>query len=316
MNMSLALVTLSHSPLMNALEPQAGVHQAVDDALEAARGFVQDFSPELVVAIAPDHYNGYFYDLMPPFCVGMAAQGVGDYGSHMGPLTVDREAAQAIVREVLAADIDIAYSERMYVDHGMAQPLEILFGSAASVPVVPVFINSVAEPLGPVSRARSLGRALGQAALTLNRRVLFVGSGGLSHDPPVPELETAPPEVAERLIAGRNPTREQRAEREGRIIEAARQFATGSLDIRPLNPAWDQQLMALLAANDLASIDSWPNEDFVEHGGRSSHEVRTWIAAYAALGTAGDFAVESSFYAPIPEWIAGFGVTTARPLVR
>jgi 2,3-dihydroxyphenylpropionate 1,2-dioxygenase len=312
--MSLALVTLSHSPLMDALEPQDGVRVAVDGALAEARRFAHDFAPELVIAIAPDHYNGYFYDLMPPFCIGMAAQGVGDYGSHEGPLNVDREAAQAIVRSVLDAGIDVAYSERMYVDHGMAQPLEILFGSAATFPTVPVFINSVAEPLGPVSRARRLGRALGHAAMTLDRRVLVVGSGGLSHDPPVPELETAPPDVAERLISGRHPTRQQRAEREGRIIEAARQFAAGTLDIRPLNPAWDQQVMRLLATNGLETIDSWANEDFVEQAGRSSHEVRTWIAAYSALGAAGEFQVETTFYAPIPEWIAGFGVTTARSL--
>jgi 2,3-dihydroxyphenylpropionate 1,2-dioxygenase len=204
----------------------------------------------------------------------------------------------------------------MYVDHGMAQPLEVLFGSATAAPIVPVFVNSVAEPLGPVSRARRLGRALGEAALTLDRRVLVVGSGGLSHDPPVPELDTAPPEVAERLIAGRNATREQRAVREGRIVEAAQQFAAGTLDLRPLNPIWDRQVMELLAANDLDSIDAWANADFVEHGGRSSHEVRTWVAAYSALGAAGAYEVESSFYAPIPEWIAGFGVTTARSVDR
>jgi 2,3-dihydroxyphenylpropionate 1,2-dioxygenase len=314
--MSLALVTMSHSPLMDALEPQDGVREGVAAALDAALRFANDFSPELVVAIAPDHYNGYFYDLMPPFCIGMAAQGVGDYGSHLGPLNVDRKSARAIVREVLAAGIDVAHSERMFVDHGMSQSLELLFGSASAVPLVPVFINSVAQPLGPVSRASLLGRAIGEAALALERRVLVVGSGGLSHDPPVPELETAPPEVAERLIAGRNPTREQRTEREGRIIEAARQFAAGSLDIRPLNPAWDRQVMKLLAENDLDTINSWTNEYFVEQGGRSSHEVRTWIAAYAALGAAGQFKVESAFYAPIPEWIAGFGVTTAQSLVR
>jgi 2,3-dihydroxyphenylpropionate 1,2-dioxygenase len=39
--------------------------------------------------------------------------------------------------------------------------------------------------------------------------------------------------------------------------------------------------------------------------------VRTWIAAYAALGAAGAYTVQYSFYKPIPEYIAGFGVTTA-----
>ena len=44
--------------------------------------------------------------------------------------------------------------------------------------------------------------------------------------------------------------------------------------------------------------------------GNSSHEVRTWIAAYAALGAAGTYSVRYSYYRPIRELIAGFGLTT------
>ncbi len=81
----------------------------------------------------------------------------------------------------------------MDVDHGTVQPLQTLFGDVASVPVIPIFINSVATPLGPIKRARALGAAVGDFLATLGKRVLVVGSGGLSHDPPVPTLATAPP---------------------------------------------------------------------------------------------------------------------------
>ena len=47
--------------------------------------------------------------------------------------------------------------------------------------------------------------------------------------------------------------------------------------------------------------------------GNSSHEVRTWIAAYAALGATGPYSVHYSYYRPIRELIAGFGLTTATP---
>ncbi|WP_214369693.1 3-carboxyethylcatechol 2,3-dioxygenase [Pseudonocardia sp. H11422] len=311
--MTLALCTLSHSPLMGANHPAEDVAAAVEGAFTAARRFIGEFDPELVLLFGPDHYNGFFYDMMPPFCLGTGANSVGDYGTATGRLPVDRDAAYALARGVLAEGIDLAYSERMHVDHGFAQPLEILFGRIDTVPVVPVFINSVAEPLGPVSRPRLLGEALGRAASGLGRRVLVIGSGGLSHDPPVPQFEGAPPEVAERLIAGRNPTPEQRLAREQRVYATGRDFAAGTATIAPLNPQWDQRLMALLAAADWAEIDSWSNEQFVEQAGHSSHEVRTWIAAYAALGAAGPYRVDTSFYHPIPEWIAGFGVTTAAP---
>ena len=43
--------------------------------------------------------------------------------------------------------------------------------------------------------------------------------------------------------------------------------------------------------------------------------MRTWIAAFATLGAAGPYTVRSSFYRPIPEWIAGFATVTAVPQV-
>ena len=309
--MSLALCTLSHSPLMGANQPSAETAAAVAVGLDQARSAVAAYDPDLVVLFAPDHYNGVFYDLMPPFCIAAAATALGDFGSAAGPLNVDRDAARLITEHVLASGIDIALSERMTVDHGFAQPLELLFGSLTARPVIPVFLNCVAEPLGPLARIRLLGEAVGRAVSDLGRRVLVVGSGGLSHDPPVPRLREAAPQIAERLIAGRNMTPEDRALREQRVLTAGREFAAGTATIAPLNPVWDQDLMALLAAGDLRPLDAWSNADVAAQAGHSGHEVRTWIAAYAALSTAGAYDVTHSFYRPIPEWIAGFGITTA-----
>jgi 2,3-dihydroxyphenylpropionate 1,2-dioxygenase len=311
--MSLAVCTVSHSPLMAHNEPAPGVRDRVEAAFDQARAFIRDFAPEVVVVLAPDHYNGFLYDMMPPFCIGTEARSVGDYGYPEGPLQVDRDAALTLASAVLAAGVDVAVSERMQVDHGFTQPLTLLFGGIAAVSTVPVFVNSVAEPLGPVSRARRLGDALGRAAADLDKRVLFLGSGGLSHDPPVPALAGATPEVAERLISGRNPTRAQRAEREQRVTAAAREFAAGTLPLQPLNPAWDRALLDIVASGELEQFDAWTNEWCVEQAGHSSHEVRTSIAAYAALAATGPYVVTQSFYEPIPEWIAGFAVTTARP---
>ncbi len=81
----------------------------------------------------------------------------------------------------------------------------------------------------------------------------------------------------------------------------------------PLNPAWDEEALTVLASGRLRVVDAWTPEWFTQHGGHSAHEVRTWIAAYAALSVFGPYEVTASFYAPIPEWMAGFGLTTARP---
>ncbi|MQS40148.1 3-carboxyethylcatechol 2,3-dioxygenase, partial [Streptomyces katsurahamanus] len=201
-----AAVGLSHSPLIGRNDPAPEVLAAVEDAVDTARTFVRAFDPDLVVLYAPDHYNGFFYREMPPFCLGTDANAVGDFGSSAGPLPVDADAARALARGVLDRGVDLTVSARMTVDHGFVQPLEVLFGGIDEIPVVPVFVNGVATPLGPVGRVRALGAALGEAAAALDRRVLFLGSGGLSHDPPVPVLEGAPPRVADALIDGRPPT--------------------------------------------------------------------------------------------------------------
>lgn len=311
--MSLALVCMSHSPLLEFAEPPAEVSAAVDSAFAHAREFVADFDPTLVVSFAPDHYNGFFYDLMPPFCIGYEALGVGDYGSTAGPLQVPSALAEELAQHVIDQDVDVAISRRMEIDHGAVQPLEVLFGGIDTIPTIPVFVNGVARPFTRMRRIRHLGAAVGSFLAGLDERVLVIGSGGLSHDPPVPQWATATDQQRAMLLDGRHPTAAARAARQQRVIDTAREFAAGRAPIRDLNPEWDQALLATLTSGDLASLDEMMPAQMAVDAGNSAHEVRTWVAAFSALAAAGEYDVTSCFYRPIPELIAGFGVTTAVP---
>ena len=304
---------MSHSPLLNLPGPSQDLLDDIDTALAQAREFVETFNPELVVIFAPDHYNGFFYKLMPPFCIGTDAQGVGDYGTHKGPLDVPEATAVACAKAVLSAGLDIAISANMDVDHGTVQPLEKLFGAATAHPVIPIFINSVATPLGPLHRCRTLGTAVGGYLATLNERVLVVGSGGLSHDPPVPTLATATPAVVDRIVHGRPMTSEQRLARQTAVIDAARSFADGGSELQPLNPVWDHRFLDILDSGRLDELDNWSNSFIAREGGNSAHEIRTWVAAFAALAAAGPYQTGLRYYKPAPELIAGFAVRTAVP---
>jgi 2,3-dihydroxyphenylpropionate 1,2-dioxygenase len=306
-----AAVGLSHSPLIGLNDPPQQVLARIEAGVATAKAFVRAFDPELVVLYAPDHYNGFFYREMPPFCLATEAHAVGDFTSAAGTLSVDADAARALARGVLDRGIDLTISARMTVDHGFAQPLEVLFGGLDKVPVVPVFINGVATPLGPVSRVRALGTALGEAAVALDRRVLFIGSGGLSHDPPVPVLDGAPPRVADALIEGHPPTPEQRARGEQRVVLAGQQYAAGNTTMKPINPTWDNDVLDLIESGALAKFDTWTVDGMAAEGGGSGHEVRTWIAAFASLAATGRYELTSRFYEPVPAWIAGFAVATA-----
>ncbi len=304
---------MSHSPLLNLPGPSHDLLDDIGGALTQARQFVEDFAPEIVVIFAPDHYNGFFYKLMPPFCIGTEAQGVGDYGTHKGPLDVPEAIAVGCAKAVLSAGVDIAISANMEVDHGTVQPLEKLFGSATARPVIPIFINSVATPLGPLHRCRTLGTAVGSYLATLDKRVLLVGSGGLSHDPPVPTMATATPQVVERIVHGRPMTPEQRSARQTAVMEAAKSFAAGDSDLQPLNPEFDRQFLEIVDSGHLDDLDNWSNSFIANKGGNSAHEIRTWVAAFAALAAAGPYRTDVRYYKPAPELIAGFAVRTAVP---
>jgi 2,3-dihydroxyphenylpropionate 1,2-dioxygenase len=302
---------MSHSPLLNLPGPAAELLDDITARLAEARDFVADFDPQLVVIFSPDHYNGFFYRLMPPFCIGSAATGVGDYGTHAGPLNVPAGLANDMAAAVWEADVDVSLSAAMDVDHGTVQPLEVLFGDAASRPVIPVFINSVATPLGPLKRTRALGTAIGQYLASLDKRVLVIGSGGLSHDPPVPTLATAPPAALERIVGGAPMTPEGRAARQEAVIAAAHDFAHGQSALQPLNPDWDHALLDLIDTNRLEETDGWTNDWIAREAGNSAHEIRTWVAAFAALAAQGDYQTQQRYYRAAPELIAGFAIRTA-----
>ena len=309
--MSIKLKCLSHTPLRGLNDPGADVVAEVDAVLAKSRAEVEAFDPELIVIFAPDHYNGLFYDLMPPFVIATAAESVGDYQTALGSLSVPKELALELAKHILDSDIDIAISHRLQVDHGCTQTLEEVSGSLTRYPVIPIIINSVAPPFGPYRRVRKLGEAVGKFIAKLNKRVLILGTGGLSHEPPVPLLAGAPQEIADFLIAGRNPTPEFRAARQARTIATGKIFGSPECDLTPLNPDWDLSFMKLLIDGRLEEIDDFDIETISKAAGRSTHEVRTWVAAFAAIAASGGYSARQDYYRPINEWIAGYGVVSA-----
>jgi 2,3-dihydroxyphenylpropionate 1,2-dioxygenase len=162
-------------------------------------------------------------------------------------------------------------------------------------------------------RCRALGAAVGNYLATLDKRVLILGSGGLSHSPPVPTLTTAPAPVLERIVHGRPMTSEQRQARQAAVIDAARNFAAGESDLQALNPTWDHRFLEIIDGGWLSELDRWSNTFVAHEGGSSAQEIRTWVAAFGALESAGPYEITGRFYKPAPELIAGFAIRTALP---
>jgi 2,3-dihydroxyphenylpropionate 1,2-dioxygenase len=309
-----AFLGMSHSPLIGLNPVDRAVTDDLETALAAAREQVRAFDPELVVLIGPDHYNGFFNELMPPFCIGTQATSVGDYLTPPGALNVDGDTALALATHLMDSGFDVAVSRRMQVDHGFAQSLQMLWGGLDTPPVVPIFLNAVAAPGIPrLARCRALGEAIGAFLDGVPRRTLLLGSGGLSHEPPVPTLAHPDAAVRERITVKRMPTPAERDTKTERVKAAGMALAAGDPAMKRLAPDWDRRWMDALAAGDLDAITRLPEESIEREGGLSAHESKTWLVARAALPAA-RLPCPLRWYRPIPEFIAGFGVMFVGPV--
>lgn len=313
--MSAMLLCAAHSPLMNYLSPDPELAQPILDTMETLSKQVRGFDPELVIVFGPDHFAGFFYDLMPPFCVGVRAQAMGDFGisSSGRSYSVPEELARELVAALHRADVDAALSMRMQADHGFAQSLEQFAGGVGRYPTIPIFVNCAAPPLPPMARMRRLGEEVGRFLATTDLRVLLIGSGGLSHDPPIPDVLTAPAPVQEILIAGYNQPPERMQAKIQRNIDTARAMDAGTGSAVALNPAWDLRFMDMLLAGELDAVSELDMNQAREVAGVGVHEVRTWLAAFAAfeaMTTKGPYDQAVRHYTPVPLWNAGFGIVS------
>ncbi|QDK98092.1 3-carboxyethylcatechol 2,3-dioxygenase [Acinetobacter tandoii] len=314
--MPVKLICVSHTPLLDFASPPPEIEASARAAFAQLAQQVKAYDPTLIISFGPDHFNGFFYDLMPSFCVGVRATAAGDWNYGPAPLNVPEEEAIGLIEYCLEHDIDLSYSYRMQADHGITQPLDLFCdGQLNRYPVIPIFINGAASPMPRTKRVIQMGKVIGEYLKTLDERILIIGSGGLSHDPPTPQIQTAPAEVQEFLIAGRNPTVEARNNRQSKVIAVGQRLANGDMSAAlPLNPEWDKDLLQRFKHADFNYLAAMSSEEIRRDGGRGGQEIRAWMAAFAALSAFGEYDAEIQYYEPIQEWIAGMGMMTASPL--
>jgi 2,3-dihydroxyphenylpropionate 1,2-dioxygenase len=305
-----AFLGMSHSPLLGLNPISEEDQQALEQATAQAKAAVHAFDPELIVLIGPDHYNGFFNELMPTFCIGSEVTAVGDYLSPAGPLNVPSDTAIALAEHLMDSHFDMAVSRRMLVDHGFSQALQVLWGDDLKTPpVIPIFLNAVAQPtIARLSRCIALGQAIGSFLDTLPQRTLLIGSGGLSHEPPVPTLEHPDLAVRERITVKQTPTPLEREAKTTLVMAAGMALANGDNWMKPLNPEWDVQWMEALASGELDALCAMSEASISEAAGNSAHESKTWLVARSALPLNKALPCPVRAYRAIPALIAGYGL--------
>src|SRR5262245_49412320 len=312
--MIVGTVCLSHCPLMDKKRAPADTEARFNAALQAANAFTAAVKPDLTVLFFPDHLNGFFYDLLPCFCVGVHGESIGDYGTVPGALDIPETAALDCATACIKDGVDVSISYKMKVDHGAAQAIELLSASVPITRVVPIFINCVAAPRPSFVRVGALGRAVGLWAHARPERILVVGSGGLSHDPPLPTLANANSEIKARLTNRSSLSHAERVTRQSRIFDVG--YDRPDTQLRPLNPEWDQSILAAFAHGKIEVLDDIDDESLTQVAGSGAHELRSWVAALSAAKAAGKTAGKVLFYEPIEEWITGMGIMTASPEIQ
>ena len=301
----IGMVGISHSPFATMLPPPGPAAPGGRFLADASRvaATVAALAPDAVVTIGPDHFHANFYDAMPPFVLGVEqADAFGDFGSRSGPLPVASGLAWSI-RDRLARDgFDIALSYALTVDHGIVQSYDMVCGTAG-VPLVPLVVNTAGPPLPSMQRCVALGHSLGTAIQAAEAgRVLILASGGLSHWLPSndPRDPSVPAERRAAMIHGRRDMPAFSATREPRVR------AMGGNPDAIVNAAWDSWFLKQLVTADLDPVTDLGDEGLEERAGSGGHEIRTWLAGFAAAGRP----LVWTSYQPVPEWITGMGIGT------
>jgi aromatic ring-opening dioxygenase catalytic subunit (LigB family) len=144
--------------------------------------------PDLLVVVSPDHWVNFFINNLPAVCIG-----IGD--EHDGPpepfmqkvypharLKGHAAFGRHLLDTALAQDFEPALSHRLKLDHGTCIPLWRI-GVAVGLPLVPLIINDLEEPMPSIRRCLAWGRLLRQAIESYPEplRIAVLGTGGLSH---------------------------------------------------------------------------------------------------------------------------------------
>lgn len=317
--MNTAVFCASHSPLMHCFSKAPKEHEAIKDLFARRAAEIAAFDPELVIAFGPDHYTSLFRKLAPPFCIGIAAHATADIGGHAGTLNVPEKTAVGCAAALHESDIDIAVSYDLAIDHGLSQTIVNVCGALDRYPTIPIVFNIMTSPLPPFRRSKALGDAVGRYAKELGKRVLFIGSGGLSHNPTVifPPYGTADDMITSYQMLGPHEDQPKLTawldHMDAIHREAAVALGSGGITAADckLNRDLDLEFLEFVTTGRVDKADKWKPAELVEQAGIGSVEIYTWIAACAAHAAAGGKPPVQDIYAQTVEYGVALGMVHA-----
>ena len=142
--------------------------------------------PDVLVMLDSDHLNTFFFNHVPSIAirVGEETNGPSDHPpGHVlySKIPLDLTLGRKLHSSLIEKEFDVSAVQRFTVDHSVTVPLHFLTPDM-TVPLVPVYINGLADPLISSRRAAALGRAIAETLdeVYADRRIVLVSSGAIS----------------------------------------------------------------------------------------------------------------------------------------
>jgi len=144
--------------------------------------------PDVLVVVSPDHWVNFFISNLPAVCIGIGEEHDGPPEPFMQKVYPHTRLkghpafGRHLLDTALAHDFEPALSYRLRLDHGTCIPLWRM-GVDIALPIVPLIVNDLEEPMPSIRRCLAWGRLLRQAIESYREplRIAVLGTGGLSH---------------------------------------------------------------------------------------------------------------------------------------
>ena len=309
-------IGMSHAPGILGWPdaPAAPVRERIDQAVQGLRDYLDETAPDVLIAFLDDHFDNHFRNLMPVFALGVADSHTGPGDHYLQMLRLDKvseipsrpDLAEQLLSDLVHNGYDVARMGRIEYGNNLMVPLHLI-RPQMDIPIVPVFINVFTPPLPPVSRVFQLGQLIRRLLQDRPERIGFIGTGGLSHWPPIWNERSSPDDAFLQRM--------KRFQTEGRgvLLEDPNLLTDlGQYEIemaakasQPLvNEEWDRHFLHLVANGDKDAVCSMTYEEVDRDAGHGGHEIFNWVALMGAMGAR---PAEILAYEPVEEWICGMG---------
>lgn len=205
-----AVIASTHNPRIFWNRDRADKQDvdAMEGTFRRVRDMLAEARPDIIVAVANDHFDNFFFDNMPTFAVatGPVAEGpfwyeseIMSLPSYRAPVSIDL--AHHILRNGIEQGIQFSQVHEFRIDHAFTLPLSYL-RPEEDLGLVPIMTNAFGYPLASNRRWYELGQFLVRAIRDWHgrERVAVLGSFNLNVEVGGPKAGKVKPQFTEWLI--------------------------------------------------------------------------------------------------------------------